>query len=414
VIGQGCEFDYSGVQACKVLRREGYRIILVNSNPATIMTDPEFADATYIEPLTVEIVEKIIAFEKPDALLSTVGGQTGLNLAMDLHRAGVLEKYGVQLIGAKPGSIDLAEDRQKFKEAMIANGLNVPQSDVARSLGDAASIAQRVGYPCLIRDYTERLGLALGARGLMNVQYAIKDDVVYVLEVNPRASRTVPFVSKATGVPIPKLAVQVMAGKTLEEINFVETPSVDGFFVKEVVLPFKKFPGAEIRLGPEMRSTGEVMGHASRFGHAFAKAQMAAGTPLPVEGSVLITVNDFDKGAALKIARDFHRLGFKLLATRGTADWLSRNNIPVTAVNKVSEGSPHLVEMIERGEIQLIINTPLGRRSYQDTQSMRAAAIRHNIPLVTTLSAAAASVNGIELLQRKELSVRSLQRHHRS
>jgi len=258
------------------------------------------------------------------------------------------------------------------------------------------------------------LGLALGARGLMNVQYAIKDDVVYVLEVNPRASRTVPFVSKATGVPIPKLAVQVMSGKTLEEINFVETPSVDGFFVKEVVLPFKKFPGAEIRLGPEMRSTGEVMGHASRFGHAFAKAQMAAGTPLPVEGAALITVNDFDKGAALKIARDFHRLGFKLLATRGTADWLSRNNIPVTVVNKVSEGSPHLVEMIERGEIQLIVNTPLGRRSYQDTQLMRAAAIRYNIPLITTLSAAAASVNGIEALQKRELSVRSLQRHHQS
>jgi carbamoyl-phosphate synthase large subunit len=264
----------------------------------------------------------------------------------------------------------------------------------------------------IIRDYTERLGLALGVRGLMNVQYAIKDDVVYVLEVNPRASRTVPFVSKATGVPIPKLAVQVMSGKTLEEINFIETPDVDGFFVKEVVLPFKKFPGAEIRLGPEMRSTGEVMGHASRFGHAFAKAQMAAGTPLPVEGAALITVNDFDKGAVLKIARDFHRLGFKLLATRGTADWLSRNNIPVTTVNKVSEGSPNLVEMIERGEIQLIINTPLGRRSYQDTQAMRAAAIRYNIPLITTLSAAAATVNGIEALQKKELSVRSLQRHH--
>ncbi len=264
----------------------------------------------------------------------------------------------------------------------------------------------------IIRDYTERLGLALGVRGLMNVQYAIKDDVAHVLEVNPRASRTVPFVSKATGAPVARLAVQVMAGKTLEEIGFTEMPKVDGFFVKEAVLPFRKFPGAEIRLGPEMRSTGEVMGHASRFGHAFAKAQMAAGGSLPTEGAALITVNDFDKGAALKIARDFHRLGFKLLATRGTADWLARNNIPVAAVNKVSEGSPHIVDMIERGEINLILNTPLGRRSHDDTQAMRAAAIRCSVPLLTTLSAAAAAANGIKALQDKALSVRSMQRHH--
>ncbi len=264
----------------------------------------------------------------------------------------------------------------------------------------------------IIRDYTERLGLALGVRGLMNVQYAIKDDVVYVLEVNPRASRTVPFVSKATGVAVARLAVQVMAGKTLAELGFTAMPAVDGFFVKEVVLPFRKFPGAEIRLGPEMRSTGEVMGHASRFGHAFAKAEMAAGEPLPTSGTALITVNDFDKGAALKIGRDLHRLGFKLLATRGTADWLARNQLPVTVVNKISEGLPNILELIERGEISLIIHTPLGRRSHADNQALRAAAIRCNVPLLTTLSAAAAAVNGIQTLQAKTLSVRSLQRHH--
>ncbi len=500
-IGQGIEFDYCCVQACFALREMGFETIMINCNPETVSTDYDTADRLYFEPLTLEDVLNVIDLEKPEGVIVQLGGQTPINLTRGLAA------NGVPIWGTAPDAIDVAEDRLRFGELIHKLDIPNPEWGTAQTFEEARRVASRVGYPVLvrpsyvlggrameivyddesldgflalakaaspegpvlidhyledafevdvdaisdgkrvviagvmqhieeagihsgdsacvlppykisnyhlsiIRDYTERLGLALGVRGLMNVQYAIKDDVVYVLEVNPRASRTVPFVSKATGISIAKIAVQVMSGKTLEEINFVETPSVDGFFVKEVVLPFKKFPGAEIRLGPEMRSTGEVMGHASRFGHAFAKAQMAAGTPLPIEGAVLITVNDFDKGAALKIARDFHRLEFKLFATRGTADWLSRNNIPVTAVNKVSEGSPHLVEMIERGEIQLIVNTPLGRRSYQDTQAMRAAAIRHNIPLVTTMSAAAASVNGITALQNKELSVRSLQRHH--
>jgi len=263
----------------------------------------------------------------------------------------------------------------------------------------------------IIQDYTERLGRALKVKGLMNVQYAIRDDIVYVLEVNPRASRTVPFVSKATGVSIAKLAAQAMAGKTLEDLGFTETPKVDGFFVKEVVLPFKKFPGADYRLGPEMKSTGEVMGHASHFGHAFVKAEMAAGTPLPVSGAALVTVNDFDKGAVLKIARDLHRLGFTLCATPGTGEWLSRAGLPVTVVKKVSEGHPNIQDMVERGELQLIINTPLGARAHDDSRAMRAAAVLHNVPLLTTLSAAAAAVNGITALKAKDLSVRSLQRH---
>ncbi|MGH6960862.1 MAG: carbamoyl-phosphate synthase large subunit, partial [Dongiaceae bacterium] len=253
----------------------------------------------------------------------------------------------------------------------------------------------------IIGDYTERLGLALGVRGLMNVQFAIKDDVVYVLEVNPRASRTVPFVSKATGVPVARLAAQVMAGRSLAELGFTEMPPVDGFFVKEAVLPFKKFPGADYRLGPEMKSTGEVMGHAARFGHAFAKAQIAAGSPLPLGGNALITVNDYDKGAALKIARDLDRLGFNLFATAGTAAWLSRAGLPVTAVKKVREGHPNIQDMVEHGDLHLIVNTPLGVRAHDDSRTMRAAAILRSIPLLTTLSAAAAAVNGIAALKAK-------------
>lgn len=264
----------------------------------------------------------------------------------------------------------------------------------------------------IIHEYVVRLGLALNVKGLMNAQLAIKDDIVYVLEVNPRASRTVPYVSKATGVPLAKLAAQVMAGAKLADLGFTDTPAVDGFFVKEAVLPFKKFLGSDYRLGPEMRSTGEVMGHASSFGHAFAKAQIAAGTPLPLTGSVLITVNDFDKGAVVKIARDLHRLGFQLCATRGTAAWLNRIGLPVTEVKKVSEGHPNVRDMVEAGELQLIINTPLGARAHDDSRTMRTAAVLHGIPMMTTLSAAAAAVNGITALRAKNLSVRSLQDHY--
>ncbi len=265
----------------------------------------------------------------------------------------------------------------------------------------------------IIQDYTEKLGLALQVKGLMNIQYAIKDDIVYVLEVNPRASRTVPFVSKATGVSITKIAVQVMAGQLLSAIGFTAMPPVDGFFVKEVVLPFKKFPGVDHRLGPEMKSTGEVMGHAAHFGHAFAKAQMAAGTPLPQAGAALITVNDFDKGAALKLARDLQRLGFTLYATSGTAAWLARAGLPVTAVKKVSEGHSNIQDLVESGELQLIINTPLGARAHDDGRTMRMAAVQHNVPLLTTLSAASAAINGIAALRAKDLKVRSLQEHFR-
>jgi carbamoyl-phosphate synthase large subunit len=247
----------------------------------------------------------------------------------------------------------------------------------------------------------------------MNVQYAIKEDVVYVLEVNPRASRTVPYVSKATGVPLARIAAQVMAGRSLAALGLTETPPVDGFFVKEAVLPFRKFPGVDAALGPEMRSTGEVMGHAPRFGMAFAKAEAAAGNRLPASGTVFISVNDFDKGAVLKIGRDLARLGFKLMATHGTAAMLRKVGISVQSINKVSEGSPHIVDALRDGQVDLIINTPLGRAAFSDGRQIRQEATRLGIPLLTTLSAAQAAVNGIHAMREEELTVRSLQDYRR-
>jgi carbamoyl-phosphate synthase large subunit len=245
----------------------------------------------------------------------------------------------------------------------------------------------------------------------MNVQFAIKDDIVYVLEVNPRASRTVPYASKAVGVPLARLATKVMAGHTLAQLGLIEEPPVDGFFVKEAVLPFKKLNVTDAMLGPEMRSTGEVMGHASNFGHAFAKSQVAAGYGLPLEGNVLISVNTFDHGAALKIARDLHRMGFALFATSGTAKHLRQAGLPVTTVNKVSQGMPHVVSLVRDGKLDLIINTPRGRCAHFDGRQIRNAAVAMDIPLCTTLSAAAAAVAGIRALRAQELRYRSLQAH---
>jgi carbamoyl-phosphate synthase large subunit len=266
----------------------------------------------------------------------------------------------------------------------------------------------------IVRDETERIGLALGVKGLMNVQYALKDEVVYVLEVNPRASRTVPFIAKATGVPLARIAAQVAAGRTLEQLGLLDEPALQGFFVKEAVLPFDKFPGAAVFLSPEMRSTGEVMGHASSFGHAFAKAALGAGQRVPLSGAALITVNDFDKGAIGRIARDLARLDFRLYATRGTAAWLARLGLPVESVNKVSEGAPHTADLISAGKVNLVISTPLGSRAYSDGQALRATAIRHGVMLVTTLTGAAATVSAIRALKARELEVRSLQEHHGS
>ncbi|HSH01719.1 MAG TPA: carbamoyl-phosphate synthase large subunit [Anaerolineae bacterium] len=302
-------------------------------------------------------------------------------------------------------------------ESVVIAGVMQHIEEAGIHSGDSACVLPpyRVSYfhLSIMRDYTERIGKALGVKGLMNIQFALRDDVVYVIEVNPRASRTVPFVSKATGLPVARVAAQLQAGATLAELGVERTPPVDGFFVKEVVFPFNKLPGADTRLGPEMRSTGEVMGHASRFGHAFAKAQIAAGMPLPTSGAVLMTVNDFDKSTAIRLGQQLHRLGFKLYGTAGTAAALEKAGVPVMIVPKVGENDEYnTVRLIESGVVDLIINTPLGQRAQSDQGLMRTAAIQYKVPLISTLSAAQAAVNGIKLLQEKTLRARSLQAHY--
>ncbi len=316
-------------------------------------------------------------------------------------------------------SFEVDVDAVADGEQVVIGGIMQHIEEAGVHSGDSACVLPpykiSAYHQSIIRDYTERLGLALNVRGLLNVQYAIKDDVVYVLEVNPRASRTVPFVSKATNVPLAKIAARVMAGATLKTIGFVQQPELNGFFVKEAVLPFNKFPGADALLGPEMRSTGEVMGHAQRFGAAFAKAELAAATrlPRPEDGLVFITVNDFDKSAALKIGRDLARLGFKLAATRGTAAMFQHVGIEVLVLNRMSEGEqPTIRDFVREGKISLIINTPLGRAAFSDGQRLRQEASRLGIPLVTTLTAAQAAVNGIKVLSEESLRVRSLQELH--
>ncbi len=502
-IGQGIEFDYCCVHAAQAMHAAGFEAVMLNCNPETVSTDYDTSDRLYFEPLTLEHVLAIAAREQPlKGAVVQFGGQTPLNLAEKLLA------HGVPILGTSPAAIALAEDRGQFSALLTRLDIPSPAHGMAASLEDARRIAREVEYPVLvrpsyvlggramaivygedrlaatvqaaleavpgqsilidhyledayevdvdaladgtrvviggimqhieeagvhsgdsacvippykisayhlahIREYTERLGLALGVRGLMNVQYAIKDDIVYVLEVNPRASRTVPYVSKATGVPLARMAARIIAGATLDALGLFEDLEVDGFFVKEAVLPFKKFLGMDALLGPEMRSTGEVMGHAAHFGHAFAKAELAAGTALPLAGTVLLSVNDFDKSAALKLARDLARMGFRLLGTRGTADFIRRAGLEVAPVNKVSEGSPHVVDLIRDGGIDLIITTPLGSTAHGDGAAIRSAAVQYGVPLLTTLSAAQAAVGGIRALRAQDLRVRSLQEHHR-
>src|SRR5881275_2503095 len=509
-IGQGIEFDYCCCHASFALREDGYETIMVNCNPETVSTDYDTSDRLYFEPLTLEDVLAIVEREKPQGVIVQFGGQTPLNLALELKR------NGVPIIGTAPESIDLAEDRRRF--GRLLEELKIPQPRNATALipEEAARVAGEIGLPVLvrpsyvlggramviaydvntvqdyvaqaalmgparpvlidqfleeatevdvdaladgtdviiggimehieeagvhsgdsscvlppvsltpavlehIREYTKRLALALKVVGLMNVQYAIQRDTVYVLEVNPRASRTVPFVSKATGVPLAKVAARLMTGKKLANMNLpivrhngVAEVAVHEFYsVKSPVFPFNKFRGVDTILGPEMRSTGEVVGISTSYGQAFAKAQLAAGQRLPRKGTVFLSVNDRDKRHLVSLGKELGSLGFKLVATRGTAAALEASGIHAEGVFKVNEGRPNIVDLVKTGKIDLVINTPLGRESFYDEKSIRRAAIRYNIPCITTLAAAHAAARGIRALLEQGTEVAALQDLHR-
>ncbi len=504
-IGQGIEFDYCCVQASKALRAHGWQSVMVNCNPETVSTDYDSSDRLYFEPLTLEDTLEIIAVEKPTGVIVQFGGQTPLNLAR------ALEKAGVPILGTKPAAIDMAEDRRLFGAALKKLKILSPESGIANSAASALKIARRIGYPVMVRpsyvlggrmmeivydddslvDYvgralkaamhpsllidrflsdatevdvdavcdgkdvwvagimehieeagihsgdsactlpphslspgvlttirenTRKLALHLKVRGLMNVQYAVKDGAVYVLEANPRASRTVPFVSKATGLPVARIATWVMMGKPLKKLlpaavlkGELEPPYTA---TKEAVLPFIKFPGVDPRLGPEMKSTGEVMGLDSDFPRSFAKSQEAAGMILPTSGSVFVSVRDEDKVHIVPLARSLRQLGFSLVATRSTADFLTRHGLETARVAKVGEGKPDVVDLMRQRTLSLIVNTPSGKRSRVDGYAIRRTALELNIPCITNLHSADAAVHAIAVLQGASMGVKPLQTHY--
>jgi carbamoyl-phosphate synthase large subunit len=500
-IGQGIEFDYCCVHGAFALQEEGFETIMVNCNPETVSTDYDTSDRLYFEPLTKEDVLAIIEEEKPEGVIVQFGGQTPLKLAIPL------QKEGVPIIGTSPDSIDRAEDRERFKDLLDLLKLRQPPNGIARSAEEAETIASRIGYPVLLRpsyvlggrameivhdeeglrkylaqavqaseekpvlidkfledaieidvdaiadgetvviggvmEHIEEAGVHSGDSacslpphsisleitqeiirqakvlatelkvvGLMNMQFAVQKGEIFLLEVNPRASRTVPFVSKAIGIPLAKLAAKVMVGRKLTDLGFTEYIVPEHISVKEAVFPFIKFPGVDTLLGPEMKSTGEVMGIDVKFGRAFAKAQIAAGMMLPKEGKVFVSVRDADKSGVLGPARMLHECGFRIAATGGTADFLTRHNIPAEPILKINEGRPHVADLIKNGEIDLVINTPLGAQSKADSYYIRRTALIYNIPYVTTLAAAKAVAHAILHLTEEDLSVRSLQEYH--
>jgi carbamoyl-phosphate synthase large subunit len=499
-IGQGIEFDYCCVHAAFTLRDEGYESIMVNCNPETVSTDYDTSDKLYFEPLTVEDVLSIYEKEKPEGVIVQFGGQTPLNIANELAQA------GVKIIGTSPETIDLAEDRDRFRQMMAKLGIPMPESGMASNLNEALRVAERIGYPLMVRpsyvlggrgmevvydeemlkhyvvaavgvtperpilidkflenaieteadaisdgsnafvpavmehielagihsgdsacvippisipakhldtiyEYTRKIAIELNVVGLMNIQYAIAHDRVYVLEANPRASRTVPLVSKVCNIPMARLATQVMLGKKLSSLN-LKPKSFRHYGVKEAVFPFNMFPEVDPLLGPEMRSTGEVLGLAGSFGLAFFKAQEAAQQFLPSEGTVLITVSQRERPSVLEVAKEFDRLGFKIKATNGTHRFLAEHGIRSEQILKMHEGRPNIVDGIKNKEIQLLINTPSGKLSIYDDSYIRKAAIKYKIPYITTLAAALAAAKGIAAYRQGKGSVRSLQSYH--
>lgn len=499
-IGQGIEFDYCCVHAAFALRDLGLETIMVNCNPETVSTDYDTSDKLYFEPLTVEEVMSIYEKEQPEGVIVQFGGQTPLNIAAELAKA------GVKILGTSTDMIDLAEDRDRFRRIMAQLDIPMPESGMAVNLDEALQIATRIGYPLMvrpsyvlggrgmeviydelmlreyvaaavdvtpdrpilidrflnnaleteadaiadgsdafvpavmehielagihsgdsacvippvsipechlktIREYTKKIAQELHVVGLMNMQYAIADDKVYVLEANPRASRTVPLVSKVCNIPMARLATQVMLGKKIADLN-LNSRKISHFGVKEAVFPFNMFPEVDPLLGPEMRSTGEVLGMADSFGQAFYKAQEATQTPLPTEGTVLISVAEKDRPAVLEVAREFAKLGFKIKATRGTHRFLTEQKIEAELINKLQEGRPNIVDAIMNSEIQLIVNTPIGKNSQQDDSYIRKTAIKYKVPYITTLAAALASAKGIAAHRKSPVGVKSIQEYH--
>ncbi|MHC4617776.1 MAG: carbamoyl-phosphate synthase large subunit [Planctomycetota bacterium] len=499
-IGQGIEFDYCCVHAAFALRDEGFESIMVNCNPETVSTDYDTSNKLYFEPLTVEDVLSIYEKEKPDGAIVQFGGQTPLNIADELARA------GVKIIGTSPEMIDLAEDRDRFRAMMRKLGIPQPQSGMAGTVEQAFSIAEEIGYPLMVRpsyvlggramevvhdeemlrhyvaaavevsperpilidkflenaieaeadaiadgtdafvpavmehielagihsgdsacvippvslpqkhidticEYTRRIAVELNVVGLMNIQYAIANDTVYVLEANPRASRTVPIVSKVCGLSMARAATQIMLGKKLSDLD-LQHRKIPHYGVKEAVFPFNMFPEVDPILGPEMRSTGEVLGLSESFGLAFYKAQRGAKQQLPSEGAVLITVADMDKESVVSIAREFAQLGFTVRTTEGTHRLLTDREVKTEHILKMHEGRPNIVDAIKNGEIHLIINTPAGKLSKYDDSYIRKAAIKYAIPYITTTAAAAAAVRGIAARRTGDTDVKSLQSYH--
>ncbi len=501
-IGQGIEFDYCCVHAAFAIRDAGFESIMVNCNPETVSTDYDTSDKLYFEPLTAEDVLSIYEKEKPEGVIVQFGGQTPLNLARELSEA------GVKILGTTSETIDLAEDRDRFRHIIEKLGIPQPESGMASTLSEARTIAARIGYPLMIRpsyvlggramkiildeqmleeyvtkavgvspdrpllldkfledaieseadaisdgtdafvpavmqhieyagihsgdsacvippvvipkehkktiyDYTRRIAMELNVVGLMNIQYAIYEDVVYILEANPRASRTVPLVSKVCNVSMARIATQILLGQKLPEFNLKNRP-VKYYGVKEAVFPFNMFPAIDPLLGPEMRSTGEVLGMADTYGMAFFKSQEATQSPLPVKGTVLITIANRDKHRILEAARNFNDMGFRILSTGGTKKFLEENGIPATLILKVHEGRPNIVDAIKNGEIDLVVNTPAGRLSEYDDSYIRKNAIRYKIPYITTTSAALSATKGIKDRQNGAYTVRSIQEYHAS
>ncbi|WP_375284785.1 carbamoyl-phosphate synthase large subunit, partial [Sphingobium yanoikuyae] len=504
-IGQGIEFDYCCVHACFALSEAGYETIMVNCNPETVSTDYDTSDRLYFEPLTAEDVLEILAVEMSKGTLAGVlvqfGGQTPLKLAQ------ALEDAGIPILGTSPDAIDLAEDRERFAALIDKLKLRQPANGIARSREEAIAVANRIGYPVLMRpsyvlggrameivdgqaqleEYittavqvsgdspvlidqylrdavevdvdalcdgddvvvagvlqhieeagvhsgdsacslppyslsdeviaeierqTEVLARALLVRGLMNIQFAVKDGIVYLIEVNPRASRTVPFVAKAIGTPIAKIASRVMAGEKIKDLPKIDRNAIDHVAVKEAVFPFNRFPGVDPVLSPEMKSTGEVMGIDSNFATAFAKAQLGAGTVLPTSGTVFVSVKDSDKPVILPAVQKLAGMGFTIIATGGTATYLEGQGIAVEHVNKVAEGRPHIVDRITDGDVQLIFNTTEGWQSLKDSKAIRTSALRAKIASFTTATASVAAADAIEALRDRALEVRSLQSYY--